>query len=115
VHGADTAREMQEQAESVYGAQKAAGAARIVKAEIAASQLDAGIDIVELMLLAGMAKSKGEARRLLEGGGVYVSESRVAVGAKITREHVSSESLIELRAGKKNYFPVHVTDQTALL
>jgi tyrosyl-tRNA synthetase len=115
VHGADVAREMQEQAESVYGAQKAAGAARIVKAEIAASQLDSGMDIVELMMVAGMAKSKGEARRLLEGGGVYVSESRVAVGAKITREHVSAESLIELRSGKKNYFPVHVTDQTARL
>jgi tyrosyl-tRNA synthetase len=115
VHGADVAREMQEQAENLYGAQKAAGAARIVKAEIAASQLDSGMDIVELMMVAGMAKSKGEARRLLEGGGVYVSESRVAVGAKITREHVSAESLIELRSGKKNYFPVHVTDQTARL
>jgi tyrosyl-tRNA synthetase len=55
-----------------------------------------------------MVKSKGEGRRLLEGGGVYVNESRMSLGTKITLEHVSAESLIALRSGKKNYFLVRV-------
>ncbi|HWC96825.1 MAG TPA: tyrosine--tRNA ligase [Candidatus Sulfopaludibacter sp.] len=108
VHGAEAASEMQEQAQSLYGSQKNSGISRLVNAELPGARLDDGLDIVELMLLAGMVKSKGEARRLLDGGGVYVSESRVAAGAKITREHVSGESLIELRSGKKNYFLVQV-------
>jgi tyrosyl-tRNA synthetase len=61
-----------------------------------------------VMLLSGMVKSKGEGRRLLEGGGVYVNESRMSLGTKITLEHVSAESLIALRSGKKNYFLVRV-------
>jgi tyrosyl-tRNA synthetase len=104
VHGAEVAREMQREAQNLYGG----GTSRIVSAEVAASQLEAGMDILEVMLLTGMVKSKGEGRRLLEAGGVYVGDVRVPAGTKITPEHVSAESLIVLRSGKKNYFQVRV-------
>jgi tyrosyl-tRNA synthetase len=46
---------------------------------------------------------------LLEAGGVYLNNVRVAPGTRVTREHLASESLIVLRSGKKNYYLVHVT------
>ncbi len=33
--------------------------------------------IVKLLVLAGMAKTNGEARRLIEGGGVYIDGNKV--------------------------------------
>jgi len=36
-----------------------------------------GIWIVKLMVLAGMAKSNGEARRLIKGGGVYLENEKI--------------------------------------
>jgi tyrosyl-tRNA synthetase len=110
VHGADIARELQERAQNLYsgGAAALAGSERAIAAEMPADQLTGGLDILDVMLLSGMVKSKGEGRRLLEGGGVYVNESRMSLGTKITLEHVSAESLIALRSGKKNYFLVRV-------
>jgi tyrosyl-tRNA synthetase len=110
VHGADIARELQERAQNLYsgGAGALAASERAIAAEMPADQLTGGLDILDVMLLSGMVKSKGEGRRLLEGGGVYVNESRMSLGTKITLEHVSAESLIALRSGKKNYFLVRV-------
>ncbi len=111
VHGADVAREMQDQAQNIYGGggvKTTASLSASGTVEVAASELREGKDIVDLMLRVQMAKSKGEARRLLDGGGVYVNDDRVLAGRKITLQDVSSESLIVLRSGKKNYFLVHV-------
>ena len=40
--------------------------------------IDAATNIVDLMLAAGLASSKGEARRLIDGGGVRVAGDKVA-------------------------------------
>ena len=38
---------------------------------------ESGIWIVKLMVLAGLAKSNGEARRLIKGGGVYLENEKI--------------------------------------
>ena len=43
----------------------------------ARSEFGVGLDPVELLVRTGLAKSKGEARRFLEQGGVYVNNRRV--------------------------------------
>ncbi|HUY43134.1 MAG TPA: tyrosine--tRNA ligase [Acidimicrobiales bacterium] len=44
-------------------------------------ELAAGVEVSELLVRCGLAKSKGEARRFLEQGGVYVNNRRVDAGA----------------------------------
>jgi len=44
-------------------------------------ELAAGVEVSELLVRCALAKSKGEARRFLEQGGVYVNNRRVDVGA----------------------------------
>jgi tyrosyl-tRNA synthetase len=67
--------------------------------------LDAGIKLTETMVLSGAAKSKGEAARLIAGGGVYVNNTRVsAADMQLRGENLASESMLVLRVGKKNYF-----------
>ena len=55
-----------------------------------------------------MVKSKGEGRRLLDAGGVYLNNERIKQGVRLTPEHLASESHIVLRSGKKDYYLVRV-------
>jgi tyrosyl-tRNA synthetase len=62
---------------------------------------------VELAVWSGLAKSKGEARRLIQSGGMYVNNERVGDFAaeilKVSRLH---ERYLVLRKGNKSYFLV---------
>ncbi|HJZ46962.1 MAG TPA: tyrosine--tRNA ligase, partial [Roseiflexaceae bacterium] len=50
---------------------------RELPADIPDFPIDAAMSIVDLMLAAGLASSKGEARRLIDGGGVRVDGEKV--------------------------------------
>jgi tyrosyl-tRNA synthetase len=64
----------------------------------------AGIAVVDALFEAGLAKSKGEARRAIGEGGGYVNNRRVeSVDARLTSADLASESIIVVRKGKKNY------------
>lgn len=58
--------------------------------------------IVKLLVLAGMAKSNGEARRLIQGGGVYFS------GEKISDEEmgIASGTTGVLKVGKRRFVKI---------
>ncbi|MDE3014834.1 MAG: S4 domain-containing protein, partial [Gemmatimonadota bacterium] len=69
-----------------------------------------GKRVIDLLLESGLASSRGDARRSIEGGGVYVNSVRVQ-GIDVT---VSTEEAIEgrfllLRKGKKRYHLVALT------
>ena len=62
------------------------------------------LTIIEALVEAGLAKSKGEARRTVEQGGAYVNNRRVqGIDTQLTAEHLASESVMVLRGGKKKY------------
>jgi tyrosyl-tRNA synthetase len=64
----------------------------------------AGLNIVDALVEAGLAKSKGEARRIVEQGGAYVNNRRAeGLAAQLGRNHLASESVMILRSGKKKY------------
>jgi tyrosyl-tRNA synthetase len=76
--------------------------------EVEKAKLDgAGLPLVELLVHAGLCPSKGQARKDIEGGGVYVNNVRetnfqkaVTAGELLFGKHVL------LRKGKKNYVVV---------
>jgi tyrosyl-tRNA synthetase len=60
--------------------------------------------IVDALVESGLAKSKGEARRSLAQGGVYLNNRRVGdAEARLDLGSLASETVMVLRAGKKNY------------
>jgi tyrosyl-tRNA synthetase len=60
--------------------------------------------VIDAFVEAGLAKSKGEARRLIGQGGIYVNNRRVeSPDARLGPNDLASESVMVLRAGKKNY------------
>ena len=68
-------------------------------------ELDAGVKMTDALVRSGAAKSKGEAARLIAGGGVYLNNARVsAADAQIREGDLASETMLVLRVGKKNYY-----------
>lgn len=66
-----------------------------------------GYPLVELLVDVGLYPSKGEARRAIKGGGVYVNNIRISdVQDKISLSRTIEGKVLILRKGKKNYLLV---------
>ena len=71
--------------------------------------LTAGIPAYELFYETGLKPSKGEARKLIEGGGGRVNHEKIAdPKMPVTLAHVTKEGHIKLSAGKKQHLLVKV-------
>src|SRR5690606_7434558 len=61
-----------------------------------------GMSIVELLAESGVATSKGDARRLIAGGGVYLNGERVSdVDRRVTLADAIEGAVVVLRKGRK--------------
>ena len=68
-----------------------------------------GLSLVELLVRAGLAPSKGEARRLVQSGGVYVNNRRQAdVAARVRVADAIGGQLFVLRRGQRQQHIVRV-------
>ncbi len=68
-----------------------------------AARLATGIGVLEIFAEVGLTKSRGEARRMLQQGGIYINDTRVdAVDATLSATDVTADGIL-LRAGKKRY------------
>ena len=62
------------------------------------------ITLLQVLRDTGLAKSNGEARRLVQGGGVYLNNNKCSDGQLVLQaEHLASETTMVLRSGKKKY------------
>jgi tyrosyl-tRNA synthetase len=63
-----------------------------------------GLPLVDALVEAGLCKSKGDARRVVEQGGAYVNNRRQSgIETKLAASHLASETVMVLRSGKKSY------------
>jgi tyrosyl-tRNA synthetase len=116
VHGQETANEMAHAAEVVYQSEirgisdntLAAVFASVPSTTITRSELESGIQLPDALVRTGLASSKGEARRLLQSGAIYVNNLRQGSDVTLGVSHLASTSFIVLRSGKKNYHLVRV-------
>ncbi|MCL6564869.1 MAG: tyrosine--tRNA ligase [Acidobacteriia bacterium] len=69
-----------------------------------------GMSIVELVVLSGLAPSKAEARRLIEGGGIYLNNRRVgSANHTVSWNDALHGQFLVLRRGQKEFRLVRVT------
>lgn len=69
--------------------------------EVAAGQLEAGVQLADLAVTAGLAGSKGEARRLAQGGGLRVNDKAEADANRLVTSADIVDGVVKLAAGKK--------------
>jgi tyrosyl-tRNA synthetase len=117
VHGPKTVRSVEAASRILFSAsneipspETVALLAREVPAtEIARTDVEAGISLIDLMVRTKLADSKGSARKLIEGGGVYLNNERqVQTPRTVTSNDLKWPGAILLRTGKKNYHLVQM-------
>ena len=101
VHGEDEATKAHEAAKAIF-AQGAANAANMPSTILAADDFtDSMIDIMSLMVKCGLAASRGEARRLIQQGGVSVNDQKITdIDAKWASTDCVGDGLV-IKKGKK--------------
>ena len=97
VHGEEKAKAAEKQAKAAFGG---GSAEDMPKAEVSRELKQ----VADVMVAAGIAKSKGEAKRLIEGGGVSVNETKITDPFGEVDETARATGGFVLHKGKK----VHV-------
>jgi tyrosyl-tRNA synthetase len=72
--------------------------------DLPSHELSQGVGLLDLLVRTRLAESKGAARKLVEGGGVYVNNRREGDARKtVSNSDLSWPGALLLRTGKKNY------------
>ncbi len=83
--------------------------AEVPSSEIPSTDLENGLNLIDLLVQAGVASGKGDARRSIEGGGVYLNNLRVEDGTgPIGSAAAIDGRFLILRKGKKRYHLVKI-------
>lgn len=99
VHGEEEAKKAQEGARSLFGA--GSSTANMPTTQLSPEDmLDGQIGILELLFKTGLAASKGEARRLVQQGGVSVNDTKISDIATSFSADQLNKGLI-IKKGKK--------------
>ena len=104
VHGEEEAQTARESARRLFGGAVAGADFEMPTCELEESDFQNGtIDILGILVKAGLTASRSEARRAVEQGGVTVEGEKVAdIKAAYSPEKFEGEGIV-VRRGKKNY------------
>jgi len=100
VHGEEEAKKAEDAAKALFGA--GGDSANMPTTTLTDADFEnGGVNILSLLVATGLCASRGEARRLVQQGGIVVDEKKVeSIDASIPQERFSGEGVI-IRKGKK--------------
>lgn len=104
IHGKDAAGTARDSARKAFGAAHDVTGDQIPHAALSSAELAAGIGLVALVVRAGLAASNGEARRLIEGGGVSLHDEKIVDPKRAVGAADATDGRVVLKAGKKRMF-----------
>lgn len=79
----------------------------IIKFEFPKEKINSGIDIVSFLAETGTFPSKGEARKMVQNGGVSINREKINdIARKIGSTDLLHEKYVLIQKGKRNYFLV---------
>jgi tyrosyl-tRNA synthetase len=79
----------------------------IVKSSYAISELMQGVDVVRFLAETGIMASRGEARKMIQNGGISINRNKVEnIQFRIGAELLLHEKYILVQKGKKNFYLV---------
>lgn len=117
VHGSDTMKKVRSASEALYGEGILSLPLNVLELAIAdapshtvtSEKLAGGVGLTDLMIEAGLAKSKSEARKVIAQGGAYVNNVRFSDSeAQINLSNAIGQRVVLLRRGKKDYTVIRV-------
>ena len=105
VHGEEEAKKAEESAKALFGA--GGDSANMPTSVLADADFESGsINVLSMLVTTGLCPSRGEARRLVQQGGVTIDDVKVAsIDESLARERFEGEGVI-VRKGKKVFHRV---------
>ncbi|HCX64509.1 MAG TPA: tyrosine--tRNA ligase, partial [Eubacteriaceae bacterium] len=105
IHGEEEAKKAQDAAKSLFGA--GTDSEDMPKTVLSAEKIGQ-MDILDIMVEAGLTPSKSEGRRLVQQGGVRIDEEKVTdVKAVLTSEQIAKGNVI-IKKGKKVFHKIEI-------
>ncbi len=104
VHGEEAAREAQRAAEALFGG--AAEGGSIPVTELLEEQWKAAPQLLDIMVVCGLTKSRGEGRRLITQGGVLLNGEKVSDEFRTLTEEDIQDGEAMIKKGKKVFHKV---------
>ncbi|QXC49594.1 tyrosine--tRNA ligase [Agrobacterium salinitolerans] len=102
LHGRAAAEEAAETARKTF--EEGALAENLPSIEVPASELEAGVGVLSLIVRAGLAGSNGEARRHVQGGAVKINDQGISDERQMVGTgEVTGDGVIKLSVGKKKH------------
>lgn len=101
MHGQAEARKAAETAQKTF--EEGALSTDLPTIEIAAADLRSGLGVLTAFVTAGLAKSNGEARRQIKGGGLRINDEPVSDEKAMIDENTLSDGVIKLSVGRKRH------------
>ena len=82
----------------------------VPQVEISKSEIERGVNVIDFLSeKTSIFPSKGEARKMIQGGGVSINKEKVSnVELVISNKHFLNNRYILAQKGKKNYYLVKV-------
>ena len=118
IHGKEATEQALSASSTLYGgpvekldaaAVEALAGQGVATTQIDRSRLEIGVSLIEACVETGLVKTRSDARRLIQQGGLYVNNQAVTdVGRALATADLIDNSAIVLRGGKKNYRVVRV-------
>ncbi len=118
VHGREAAEQAAKTSAAVFDGLKAGdwATAEVIAASdmptvtVSRAELGDAAPLVDLLVRAGLASSKADGRRGIQGGGYYVNGEQITdVNRRLTPEDFGTREFVLLRKGKKNYVKLMLT------
>lgn len=81
----------------------------VQKSDYSKEKMAAGVDIVSFLAETNIFPSKGEARKMVQGGGISINRNKVDdIQFKVDNSLLLHDKYILVQKGKKNYFLVNI-------
>lgn len=111
LHGAAGLSEAKQASEALFSGDVSQLSSQLIEeafsgapqSEMARSRLQDGIEAVELLVEAGVVKSKREARQFLDSGAMSVNGERISAEFRLSASQLLHERLVLVRRGKKTW------------
>ena len=85
--------------------------AEVASTEVSGHELDGGKSLVDILAESGVASGKKDARRSIDGGGIYVNNIKSeSTDQTVSRSDAIEGQFIVLRKGKKKYHLLKILD-----
>ena len=101
IHGEEEARKAEEAAKALFEGQGSLD-------NMPTSKVEANTSILDAIILAGMAPSKGQARTLIAQGGITLNDEKVSDTTYVLSEKDFTDGYAILRKGKKVYHKLEI-------